>query len=80
MKFGVPYFDLFDPRFLDFGVPVAVRGSISFQIADYQEFVRLHKLENFDLEDFQRQGCGGQDGEKRCDQHSRRAQCPGSAD
>lgn len=55
VKFGVPYFDLFDPRFLDFGVPVAVRGSISFQIADYQEFVRLHKLENFDLEDFQRQ-------------------------
>lgn len=55
VKFGVPYFDLFDPRFLDFGVPTAVRGSISFQIADYEKFIQLHKLESFNLEDFQRQ-------------------------
>ena len=34
VKFGVPYFDIYDPRFMDFGVPVAVRGTISFKIAD----------------------------------------------
>ena len=28
VKFGVPFFDVYDPRFLDFGVPVAVRGTI----------------------------------------------------
>ena len=25
IKFGVPYFDVFDARFSDFGVPVSVR-------------------------------------------------------
>jgi len=53
--FGVPFFDVFDPRFLDFAVPVAVRGTISFKITDYREFIRLHRLENFDLKDFQAQ-------------------------
>lgn len=55
VPFGVPYFDLYDPRFLDFGVPTAVRGMITFNIADYQEFVRLHRLATFDLEKFQEQ-------------------------
>lgn len=55
VKFGVPYFDLFDPRFEDFGVPVAVRGSISFRITDYQQFIRLHRLDSFDLPAFQAQ-------------------------
>lgn len=32
VKFGVPFFDVYDPRFDDFGVPVAVRGTISFKI------------------------------------------------
>ena len=39
VKFGVPFFDVYDPRFEDFGVPVAVRGTISFKISDYREFV-----------------------------------------
>ena len=43
VKFGVPYFDIYDPRFADFGVPVAVRGTISFKIADYREFIKLHR-------------------------------------
>lgn len=43
VKFGVPFFDVYDPRFLDFGVPTAVRGTISFKISDYQEFIKLHK-------------------------------------
>jgi membrane protease subunit (stomatin/prohibitin family) len=49
IKFGVPYFDVFDPRFLDFAVPVAVRGTISFKLADYKAFIKLHRLINFDL-------------------------------
>lgn len=55
VKFGVPFFDVYDPRFNDFGVPVAVRGSISFKIADYKEFIKLHRLTTFNLDDFQRQ-------------------------
>ena len=55
VKFGVPFFDIFDPRFPDFGVPVAVRGTISFQITDYKEFIKLHRLETFSLNDFQSQ-------------------------
>lgn len=53
VKFGVPFFDVYDPRFDDFGVPVAVRGTISFKINDYREFVKLHRLNSFNLEDFQ---------------------------
>lgn len=55
VKFGVPFFDIYDPRFADFGVPVAVRGTVSFRIADYREFIKLHRLTNFSLDDFQRQ-------------------------
>ena len=55
VKFGVPFFDVYDPRFLDFGVPVAVRGTVSFKIKDYREFIKLHRLSTFKLEDFQHQ-------------------------
>lgn len=55
VRFGVPFFDIYDPRFDDFGVPVAVRGTVSFHIADYKEFIRLHRLNNFRLDDFQQQ-------------------------
>ena len=55
IKFGVPFFDIYDPRFTDFGVPVAIRGTVSFRIADYREFIKLHRLNNFSLDDFQRQ-------------------------
>ncbi len=55
IKFAVPYFDVYDPRFLDYGVPTAVRGTISFRITDYREFVALHRLETFTVEDFQNQ-------------------------
>ena len=54
-KFAVPFFDVYDPRFSDFGVPVAVRGTISFQIRDYREFIKLHRLNTFNLTDFQNQ-------------------------
>lgn len=55
IKFGIPFFDVYDPRFEDFGVPVAVRGTISFRIDDYREFVKLHRLNSFNLDDFQNQ-------------------------
>lgn len=55
VKFGVPFFDVYDPRFSDFGVPVAVRGTISFNIKDYREFIKLHRLNSFNLDDFQKQ-------------------------
>lgn len=55
VRFGVPFFDVHDSRFEDFGVPVAVRGTISFKISDYREFVKLHRLNSFRLEDFQAQ-------------------------
>lgn len=55
VKFAVPYFDIYDPRFADFGVPVAVRGTISFGITDYREFVKLHRLIDFNLDGFQQQ-------------------------
>lgn len=55
VKFGVPFFDIYDPRFADFGVPVAVRGTVSFRIADYREFIKLHRLNSFRLDDFQKQ-------------------------
>lgn len=52
IRFGVPYFDVFDPRFLDFGVPVTARGTITFNITDYKSFIKLNRLINFELEDF----------------------------
>ena len=55
VKFGIPYFDVFDPRFLDFGVPMAVRGTITFNVTDYKEFIKLNRLINFELEDFNKQ-------------------------
>lgn len=54
-RFAVRHFDVFDQRFPDFGVPVAVRGTLTFQIADYREFIELHRLDEFTLEDFQSQ-------------------------
>ena len=55
LKFGIPYFDVFDPRFLDFAVPMAVRGTITFNITDYKGFIKLNRLINFELEDLKRQ-------------------------
>ena len=55
IKFGIPYFDVFDPRFLDFAVPMAVRGTITFNITDYKGFIKLNRLINFELEDFKKQ-------------------------
>ena len=54
-KFAVPYFDVYDPRYTDFGVPIAVRGTITYFIKDYREFIKLHRLDSFSNDDFNRQ-------------------------
>lgn len=54
-RFAVPFFNVYDPRFADFGVPVAVRGTITFKIDDYRNFIKLHRLDSFNLDDFQKQ-------------------------
>lgn len=55
IRFAVPYFDIFDPRLPDHGVPMAVRGTMTFNITDYKGFIKLQRLVQFDLEDFKRQ-------------------------
>jgi hypothetical protein len=49
IKFAVPFFDVADPRNIDLMVPVAVRGTVTFCISDYQEFVRMNRLTNLNL-------------------------------
>ena len=55
LKFAVPYFDVADPRFLDLAVPVAVRGSLTFTLTDVQQFIKLNRLIDFDLDKFRDQ-------------------------
>ena len=55
LNFGIPYFDVFDPRFKDFPIPVAAGGTITFNITDYKGFIKLNRLINFELEDFKKQ-------------------------
>lgn len=55
IKFGIPYFDVFDLRFPDLGVPCAVRGTLTFNITDYKNFIKLNRLINFSLDDFKNQ-------------------------
>jgi membrane protease subunit (stomatin/prohibitin family) len=55
IKFGIPYFDVFDPRFIDFAVSMSARGTITFNITDYKGFIKLNRLINFELDDFKKQ-------------------------
>jgi membrane protease subunit (stomatin/prohibitin family) len=55
IKFGIPYFDVFDPRFPDLGIPCAVRGILTFNLIDYKNLIKLNRLINFDLDDFKNQ-------------------------
>jgi len=55
MRFTIPYFDVFDPRLPDHGVPMAVRGTMTFNITDYKGFIKLNRLVNFDHEQFKKQ-------------------------
>ena len=55
LRFSVPYFDVFDPRLPDHGVPMAVRGTITFNIIDYRGFIKLNRLVDFDHDQFMTQ-------------------------
>ena len=55
IRFAVPYFDVFDPRLPDHGVPMAVRGTMTFNLTDYRAFIKLNRLINFDLGQFKKQ-------------------------
>lgn len=52
IQFYVPSFDVSDPRFLDYAVPVTVRGQILLNITDYKAFIKLHRMIDFDLDSF----------------------------
>lgn len=55
IRFGVPYFDVFDPRLPDHGIPMSARGTLTFNVTDYKGFIKLNRLINFELEDFKKQ-------------------------
>lgn len=55
LRFGVPFFDVFDPRLPDHGIPMSVRGTITFNITDYRGFIKLNRLVNFELDAFYKQ-------------------------
>jgi membrane protease subunit (stomatin/prohibitin family) len=55
IKWGLPMFDNFDPRYPDFGVPTTARGSLTFNITDYKNFIKLNRMIGFDIEDFKSQ-------------------------
>ncbi len=55
LNFAIPYFDVFDPRFIDFAVPVAVGGSLTFRIPDAKAFIKAHRLINFSLDELKAQ-------------------------
>lgn len=55
IRFAVPYFDVFDPRLPDHGVPMAVRGTMTFNITDYKGFIKLQRLVQFNLDDLKNQ-------------------------
>jgi membrane protease subunit (stomatin/prohibitin family) len=52
IKFGIPYFDVFDPRSIDFSAPIAARGTITFNITDYKVFIKLNRMIELELDRF----------------------------
>ena len=43
IRFAVPYFDVFDPRFENLAVPVAVHGMLVYAIDDIEKFNSINK-------------------------------------
>jgi len=52
VNFAIPYFDVFDPRLMDYGVPCAVHGSIVYSIDDMDLFHQINKNESYSDETF----------------------------
>ena len=55
VRYAVPYFTIYDTINPEFGAPVAVRGAINFKIDDYKNFIKLHRLTTFTIDDFKKQ-------------------------
>ena len=55
IHFAVVDFDIFDPRYPEMGIPCIVRGTMTFNIKDYKEFIKNNRLINFELMDFKNQ-------------------------
>lgn len=53
ISIAIPYFDVFDPRLTDTGVPVSVHGSIVYAIEDLNLFHSINKREAYSDETFQ---------------------------
>lgn len=53
IKFAVPYFDVFDPRFDNFAVPVAVHCTMVYAVEDIAAFNSINKTQNVNDEVFQ---------------------------
>ena len=53
VNFAIPEFDACDPRLQDYGVPVAVHGTLVYQIDDMDLFHQLNKNEGYSDETFQ---------------------------
>ena len=52
VNFAIPYFDVFDPRLMDYGVPCSVHGSIVYCIDDMDLFHQINKNEAYSDETF----------------------------
>ena len=52
INIAIPYFDVFDPRLADYGVPVSVHGTIVYSIDDMDLFNQVNKTEQFTDETF----------------------------
>lgn len=52
LNFAIPYFDVFDPRLQDYGVPVAVHGAIVYAIEDMDLFHSINRNEAYSDETF----------------------------
>lgn len=52
LSIAIPYFDVFDPRLTDTGVPVSVHGSIVYAIEDLELFHSINKREAYSDETF----------------------------
>ena len=52
VNFAVPYFEVFDPRFENFAVPVAVHGMAVFAVDDIDKFKSINKTESLSDEVF----------------------------
>lgn len=52
LNFAIPYFDVFDPRLQDYGVPVSVHGAVVYAIEDMDLFHSVNRNEGYSDEAF----------------------------